>query len=155
MNTNSNLFSTFPNQSQSLFTPNWLQNASNNIIKVNGIESVKAYTTMPNSTVVLFDANEDLFYTKTTDASNYPTIRIFNFKEIKSPKIEATEYVTLDEFNKFKKEVLNGKQSVRSYSRKRLDGGQYTASEEDNEFNRAGRQSSANAAESDSSKPSI
>lgn len=155
MNYSSNLLSMLPNQSQSLFPSNWITNNTNNIIKVNGIESVKAYTTMPNSTVVLFDANEDKFYVKTTDASNYPTIRSFTFSEIKSPKIENSEYVTKDEFTQFKEEVLNGKQSIRSYRRKRLDGGQYTTSTQDYEFTRAGRQSPADVAKPDSPEPSI
>ena len=152
MNYTSNLFSTLPNQSNSLF-PSFYQN--NNVTKVSGIESVKAYQTMPNSYIVLFDANEDVFYLKTTDTSNYPTIRVFNFTEQKSSKIETSEYVTMDEFEQFKKEVLNGKQSIRTFKRKRLDGGYYTTGEEDNEFTRAGKQSSTNVAESDSPKSSI
>lgn len=80
-------------------------------ISVNGIESVKAYPTLPNSKIILFDANEDLFYCKETDSSNYPSIKIFRFSEVKStPKSE--QYVTLDEFNKFKEEILNGKQFI-------------------------------------------
>lgn len=155
MNYGSNLFSMLPNQSQSLFSPSWLQSNTNNLIKVNGIESVRAYTTMPNSTVVLFDANKDTFYVKTTDASNYPTIRVFNFMEEKIPKIETSEYVTKDEFNQFKEEIINGKQSVRSYSRKRLDGGRYTASAQDDECIGVGLKSPAIAAKSDSPESSI
>ena len=32
--------------------------------KVNGMESAKAYPTSPNSMVALFDANDDVFYLK-------------------------------------------------------------------------------------------
>ena len=84
------------------------------LIQVNGIESAKAYPTTPNSTVALFDTNDDILYIKSTDASNFPTIRKFRFKE-ESLEVQAqpsVQYVTLDEFNKFKEEILNGKQFV-------------------------------------------
>lgn len=84
------------------------------LIQVNGIESAKAYPTTPNSTVALFDTNDDILYIKSTDASNFPTIRKFRFKE-ESLEVQtqpSVQYVTLDEFNKFKEEILNGKQFV-------------------------------------------
>ena len=83
-------------------------------IRVNGIESVKQFPTVPNSTVVLFDANEDIFYVKKTDASNYPTIKTYTFQELKPVEEKKIEYVTLEEFNKFKEELLNGKQHIQS-----------------------------------------
>lgn len=84
------------------------------LIQVNGIESAKAYPTTPNSTVALFDTNDDILYIKSTDASNFPTIRKFRFKE-ESLEVQtqpSVQYVTLDEFNKFKEEILNGKQFI-------------------------------------------
>ena len=83
------------------------------LIKVNGLDSAKAYPTVANSTIALFDANDDIMYIKSTDASNFPTIRRFRFVEETEPANEDTEkYVTVEEFNKFKEELLNGKQSV-------------------------------------------
>lgn len=83
------------------------------INKVNGLDSAKAFQTQPNTEVVLFDANEDIFYLKTTDASNFPSIRTFKFTEVKSQTDPTgTEYVTKEEFDKFKKELLNGKQHL-------------------------------------------
>ncbi len=82
------------------------------LIQVNGIESARAYPTQPNSTYALFDSNEDVMYIKSTDASNFPTIRRFRFvEENEEPKKQET-YVTIEEFNKFKEEILNAKQSV-------------------------------------------
>lgn len=88
------------------------------LLRVNGIESAKMYPTSPNSSIALFDENEDVFYLKSTDASNFPTIRKFMFVEVfdQAPKPVETQYVTLEEFNKFKEELLNAKQSVRSES---------------------------------------
>lgn len=85
------------------------QFSPNQLIKVNGLDSAKAYPTQPNSTVALFDANEDVMYIKSTDASNFPTIRRFIFVEEEVTPPDKTKYVTMDEFLKFKEEVLNAK----------------------------------------------
>ena len=89
---------------------------SRQLEKVNGIESVKQYPMSPNSMVALFDMNDDIFYVKTTDASNYPTIRIFRFYEesqqTSASQTETPVYVTLDEFNALKEELKNGQQSI-------------------------------------------
>lgn len=106
-----------PNYSQT-FSPNFTQTANTTqLIRVNGIDSAKAYPTTPNSTVPLFDANEDIMYIKSTDASNFPTIRIFRFVEEQETQIPAQQYVTIDEFNKFKEEILNGKQFISNTSK--------------------------------------
>ena len=91
-----------------------VQAQSIQLIKVNGIESARAYPTQPNSMVALFDENDDIFYIKQTDASNFPTIRRFRFVEESEEQAKNDKYVTIDEFNKFKEEMLNGQQSVRS-----------------------------------------
>lgn len=82
------------------------------LIRVNGLDSAKAYPTSPNSTVALFDANEDIMYIKSTDASNFPTIRRFRFVEEKETQILTQQYVTMEEFNQFREEILNGKQFI-------------------------------------------
>lgn len=82
------------------------------LIRVNGLDSAKAYPTSPNSTVALFDANEDIMYIKSTDASNFPTIRRFRFVEEKETQIPTQQYVTMEEFNQFREEILNGKQFI-------------------------------------------
>ena len=80
-----------------------------NIAKVNGIESVKASISTPQSRHVYFDAEKDIFYIKETDINNYPTIRIFRYEEIESINApESVKYVTVEEFNRFKEAILNG-----------------------------------------------
>ena len=90
-------------------------NSPRNLEKVNGIESVKQYPMSPNSMVALFDMNDDIFYIKQTDASNYPTIRIFRFYE-ESQQTSAPQtdnnYITVEEFNTFKEEMIHGQQSI-------------------------------------------
>ena len=83
------------------------------LLKVNGIEGAKAFGTKPNSVYALFDANDDVMYIKTTDSANFPSIRKFRFSEITEDESQNLKYVTAEEFNKFKEEVLeNGKQFV-------------------------------------------
>lgn len=104
-----------PNYMTTSPTPLSSQAQGAQLTRVNGIESARAYPTNPNSTVALFDENEDIMYIKSTDASNFPTIRKFRFIEEKEQlDIDNAKYVTMEEFEKFKEEVLNGKQFVRS-----------------------------------------
>lgn len=86
--------------------------AGNQLIKVKDLDSAKAYPTSPNSSVALFEENDDVMYIKTTDANNFPTIRKFRFTEEPLEVPNSTQYVTIDEFNKFKEEILNAKQFV-------------------------------------------
>lgn len=96
-------------------TPIQPQEQAQNLIRVNGIDGAKAYQMPANSTVALFDSNEDVMYVKSTDGAGFPSIRTFEFTEkvnaeVKSPDVE---YISREEFEKFKKELMNnGKQSI-------------------------------------------
>ena len=80
---------------------------------VNGYESAMRYPMQPNSRIALFDANDDIMYIKQTDASGYPVITKYRFSRVEEKPQDDVQYVTLDEFNKFKEEMLNGQQPVR------------------------------------------
>lgn len=91
------------------------QQITQNLIRVNGIEGAKAYQMSANSTVALFDTNEDIMYVKTTDGAGFPIIRTFSFTEIKEDtKVsQNTDYISRQEFEDFKKELMNNdKQSI-------------------------------------------
>lgn len=86
-----------------------------NLIRVNGIDGAKAYQMPANSTVALFDANEDVMYIKTTDGAGFPSLRTFNFVEItqNEKSTGSQDYISRQEFEEFKKELMNnGKQSI-------------------------------------------
>lgn len=85
------------------------------LIRVNGLESAKMYPCQPNSTVALFDENEDIMYIKSTDASNFPTIRKFVFHEVTEEAASEEKYVTLEEFEALKKEIEDGQQFIREF----------------------------------------
>ncbi len=104
---------------QNMIQPTAVQSGNDQLVGVNGYESAKAYPTKPNGTYVLFDTNRDVFYVKNTDASNFPTLKAYSFKEITNPEEAENDekYVTMEEFRKFKKEILNGKQFVSKQTR--------------------------------------
>lgn len=91
------------------------QEQPQNLIRVNGLEGAKAYQMSANSTVALFDANNDLMYVKSTDGAGFPSIRTFTFSELQEePKTaQNVDYISREEFEEFKKELMNnGKQSI-------------------------------------------
>lgn len=52
---------------------------NNPIIWIQGIEAAKAYQTAPNSTVVLFDSEEQVIYIKSADMQGRPSMRILDY----------------------------------------------------------------------------
>ena len=91
------------------------QEQTQNLIRVNDIDGAKTYQMPANSTVALFDSNEDIMYIKTTDGAGFPSIRTFNFVEITQNEKSnvSQDYISRQEFEEFKKELMNnGKQSI-------------------------------------------
>ena len=59
-----------------------------NLVSVMGPESAKAYRMGPGSAMVLFDANEPVFYLKTTDDGGFASLRTFRFEEVQGERQE-------------------------------------------------------------------
>lgn len=80
----------------------------NTLVRVNGIDGAKAYQMGPNSTVALFDGNDDIFYVKTTDGAGFPTIRSFKFEEVSPTQMPVTNenYVTKKEMEDYVKQLI-------------------------------------------------
>ena len=115
-------FNPYGNNAQfgiSPFSQPMAQPPAQQLIKVSGLEGAKAFQMGPNSAVALFHESEDILYVKTTDGAGFPSIRTFRFTPYEeAPAVEVEKYVTIDEFEKFKRELFkkegsNGKQSVR------------------------------------------
>lgn len=95
-----------------------LQGQRQDLIRVNGIDGARAYRiNSPNSTVPLFDSNQDIMYIVSTDGACFPTIRRFRFEEIRDTATQGDGgsgydkiLSAIDEL----KEMIgnNGKQSV-------------------------------------------
>lgn len=62
---------------------------------VNSISSAEQYSMMPNSRVILMDANLDRFYLKETDASGMARIKTYDFTEVKEPP--QPNYITMEQ----------------------------------------------------------
>lgn len=76
-----------------------VQQPVNGLVSVTGIEGAKAYQMPPNSSMPLFDANEDILYVKTTDSGGYPTIRAFQFTPLEQQAQPQQDYVTRADFD--------------------------------------------------------
>ena len=77
---------------------NNVQQPVNNILRVTGPESAKAYSIPAKSSVVLFDAENPIFYLKTTDDGGFPhPLRVFTFEELKTS--ETLQPVNQEQFD--------------------------------------------------------
>lgn len=75
------------------------QQPVNAVVSVTGIEGAKAYKLPPNSSIPLFDRDEDVFYLKTTDDAGFATIRVFKYQEeIQEPEPDPEKPVSRSEF---------------------------------------------------------
>lgn len=92
---------------------NCTQSLERGIVRVNGIQGAQAYQMGANSSVALFDANEDFFYIKTTDGAGFASVRKFKFVPCDDAQPEAVDYVTRKEFEELKGMIENGKQHIR------------------------------------------
>jgi hypothetical protein len=81
---------------------------------VKGMQSAQNFRMNPNSRDVLFDEDEDILYIVTSDASGMTSVVPYAFSPYKPAVEEEPQYVTMEEFSKFKEEVLNGKQFIRN-----------------------------------------
>lgn len=77
-NSPENAYKTVPYPYQ--FNQNFVHQ-QNNLIRVAGPESAKEYPLGPNSAVILMDAENPVFYLKTTDDGGFATLRMFDFEE--------------------------------------------------------------------------
>lgn len=101
-------------------SPYFNGNNNNQLTRVTGIEGAKTFQMFPNSTVALFDSNEDLMYIKSTDGGGFPTIRTFKFEEVtNAPKqdtsLDLSDYITREELIEILKDyggTNNGKQPI-------------------------------------------
>lgn len=87
---------------------------------VQGEAGARSWLTAPNTTVLLMDSESERFYLKSTDASGMPLpLRVFEYKERTgstqgSNPIGSGNYVTREEFEAFRQELLYGKPEKRS-----------------------------------------
>lgn len=96
------------------------QSNGNAIMWVQGEAGAKAYPVAPNTSVLLMDSEESVFYIKATDASGMPQpLRIFDYTErtpqnahraVATPQVDV---VTREEFERLKDDVMRLTKGVR------------------------------------------
>ena len=78
------------------------------LIKVRGYEAADKYPMPRDCETALFDDNEDYFYVKKTDTNSGVMLCRFKYEEDPIPHFDPKKYVTVDDFAKFKEDILNG-----------------------------------------------
>lgn len=80
------------------------------IIWVQGEAGAKSYMVAPNTTVQLWDSEDQVIYLKSADASGMPTMKILDYKirdagNQQSNTLMQTDYVTRDELTAFEEKI--------------------------------------------------
>lgn len=82
------------------------------LLWVQGEAGAKSYLVAPNTTVLLMDSDESVFYLKSADSTGMPSLRVFSYSEVTGGgKVENVmkknkEFVEREEFENFKNEIL-------------------------------------------------
>lgn len=69
----------YPASYQPAYQPNYYGQNNNNLIWVQGEAGAKSYLVAPNSTVTLWDSENQVIYLKSADASGMPSMRIIDY----------------------------------------------------------------------------
>lgn len=56
----------------------------------------------------IFDEDDDYCFIKKTDTNGNATLRMFHLEEVDIPRFDPKKYVTVEDFQSFKEEILNG-----------------------------------------------
>ena len=89
-----------------------MQPPTNNLIRVKGDAGADAFQVGPNSQVVMFDEDSDVFFLKVTDSGGFPTKRKFAFMELYPESQQGAgagqpdgKYVGHDELDELKRDI--------------------------------------------------
>lgn len=78
------------------------------LLKAKGTEAAEKYPMPRDCEACLFDEDEDYIYIKKTDTNGGVTLLRYHLEEDPIPHFDPKKYVTVDDFTKFKEEILNG-----------------------------------------------
>ena len=102
----------YDNYTQQFYNPRPQQQTSS-IIWVQGENAAKAYPVLAGQSVLLMDSEQSVLYIKSTDQSGMPLpLRIFDYTERNqngnvAPLAERPDYISREEFEKFREEIRN------------------------------------------------
>lgn len=80
------------------------------LIKVKGYTGAEKYSnSMPRDCeAAMFDEDEDFCYIAKTDTNGCAQLLMFQMTEVEAPVFKPDRYVTKEDFNSFKEDILNG-----------------------------------------------
>ena len=83
------------------------------LIKVKGAEAAEKYPMPRDCEAVVFDEDEDYCYIKKTDTNGGVMLFRYRLEEDPIPHFDPSNYVTVNDFSKFKEDILNGFNDLR------------------------------------------
>lgn len=97
------------------------QPTQNGIIWVQGEAGAKSYLIAPNTTVQLWDSEEQVIYLKSADASGMPSMKILDYV-VRDSNLESkavldldNKYITRDELNGLKQQISELKSKLEKF----------------------------------------
>lgn len=87
------------------------QPQNNGIIWVQGEAGAKSFMVAPNTTVQLWDSEDQVIYLKSADASGMPTMKVLDYtirqagNSQAAPALMQSDYVTRDELSAFEEKI--------------------------------------------------
>lgn len=106
------------------------------LLKVKGTEAADKYPMPRDCEAPLFDEDEDYLYVKKTDTNGGVILLRYKLEEDPIPHFDPKKYVTVDDFNTFKEDILNGFNDLRQALTTNHNTGNINAG-----FNKSGKQS--------------
>ena len=103
------------------------QSQSSGIIWGQGEAGAKSYLVAPNTTVQLWDSENQVIYLKSADASGMPSMKILEYTVKGSDGLAETikadegKFISKDELNALKRELETLKKDVKKIKRMRAD----------------------------------
>ena len=100
------------------------QVTTSGIIWVQGEAGAKSYLVAPNTTVALWDSEQQTIYLKSSDASGMPSIKYIDYtiRETNQPMnttIKTDDYATKDDIEKVQFEIGDLKQKIETLNSKK------------------------------------
>ena len=96
------------------------------VVQIQGGEAMaKTYLVAPNTTVQLWDVEEQAIYIKSADASGMPSMKILDYTvrgdaKVQKAKPPRMEYATMEEMNALAEDVRELRDEIRGRRRSRL-----------------------------------
>lgn len=106
------------------------------LLKAKGCEAAEKYPMPRDCEAAIFDEDEDYCYIKKTDTNGGVILLRYKLEEDPIPHFDPKKYVTIDDFTKFKEEMLNGFNNLQQA----LTNGQHNVG--NSGYNKSGKQSS-------------